>query len=70
MEAEGLLLRRRNSDNRRVHQVELTSVGEEAFHRLRRAAVTFDQRLRRNLTGDDLQRLTDLLDRLQANIVD
>lgn len=69
MEADGLLLRRRNTDNRRVQHVELTPAGEDAFHRLRRAAVTFDERLRRNFTSDDLQQLTDLLDRFHANIV-
>lgn len=68
MEASGLLLRRRDSSNRRVQHVELTPAGQDAFHRLRRAAVVFDQQLRGDLTSDELEQLTDLLDRLRANI--
>lgn len=68
MEADGLLTRRRDPANRRVHVVELTDLGESAFHRLRTAAVTFDQRLRTDLTDEDLTRLGGLLDRLASNV--
>jgi MarR family transcriptional regulator for hemolysin len=70
MESDGLLLRRRDAGNRRIQQVELTAAGEAAFHRLRAAAVSFDQRLRRDITSRDLEVLTDLLDRLRANVED
>ncbi|MDQ2882059.1 MAG: MarR family winged helix-turn-helix transcriptional regulator [Actinomycetota bacterium] len=54
MEAEGLVTRRRDPTNRRVHLVELTEHGETAFHRMRTAAVTFDKRLRTGLRDDRL----------------
>jgi len=45
METTGLLTRRREPANRRVHLVELTERGEAAFHRMRKAAAGFDQQL-------------------------
>jgi len=45
MDAQGLVTRRRDPANRRVHLVELTEAGEAAFLRLRSAAAGFDQRL-------------------------
>lgn len=68
LEAEGLVRRRRDPDNRRIQQVELTEAGEAAFHRMRRAAVAFDQRLRQGLTDDEIATLTELLERLAANV--
>src|SRR3954463_626187 len=68
MEAAGLITRRRDPDNRRVQFVELTASGEEAFLRLRGAALAFDKRLRRGLTGEQLAALTDALPRLAANV--
>jgi MarR family transcriptional regulator, transcriptional regulator for hemolysin len=68
MEAEGLLTRRRDPENRRVHVVELTDAGEAAFARLREAAVAFDRRLRRGLSADELDGLERVLDRLAANV--
>jgi MarR family transcriptional regulator for hemolysin len=67
MERNGLLVRRRDPANRRVHQVELTESGEAAFLALRDAAMAFDARLRRGLRADELAGLGDLLDRLSAN---
>ena len=49
MEAGGLLTRRRDPTNRRVHLVELTSAGNELFDRLREAAVAHDRLLRTGL---------------------
>jgi MarR family transcriptional regulator for hemolysin len=68
MEDEGLLTRRRDEINRRIHVVELTETGEAAFARLREAAVAFDQRLRAGLSRDELVTLDGLLDRLAANV--
>src|SRR5215218_8237963 len=68
MEADGLLTRRRDPANRRVHVVELTDAGEAAFHRLRDVAVEHDRRLRGGFNDDDLARLRTLLDRMLANV--
>lgn len=46
MEADGLLARRRDPAHRRNHLIELTEPGDEAFARLRAAALAFDARLR------------------------
>ena len=51
MDEQGLITRRRDPANRRVHQVELTEAGEAAFQRMRGAATAFDQRLRGTATG-------------------
>ena len=69
METDGLLTRRRDEDNRRIHVVELTDVGEAAFLRLRDAALAFDRRLRRGITAEELASLEGLLGRLAANIL-
>ncbi len=68
MEDDGLVTRRRDPANRRVHLVELTPAGEALFDRLRAAAVAHDERLRAGLTPDDLQRLEELLDRMHGNV--
>jgi MarR family transcriptional regulator, transcriptional regulator for hemolysin len=68
MEDDGLLGRRRDPANRRVHIVELTDTGEAAFHQLRQAATRFDTQLRDGLTDADTDRLARLLDRLVANV--
>jgi MarR family transcriptional regulator, transcriptional regulator for hemolysin len=67
MERTGLLTRRRDPANRRVHIVELTAAGEEAFVRLRDAAVGFDQRLRRGISTEEVATLGGLLRRLAEN---
>lgn len=67
MEADGLLTRRRDPNNRRIHLVELTEEGEGAFRRLRRAAMAFDQRLRSGVSDEEVERLGQLLDRLSGN---
>src|SRR3954466_15420414 len=46
LEKAGLVTRERDPENRRVHRVALTDEGEAAFERLRRAAVSFDAKLR------------------------
>jgi len=70
MEGDGLITRRRDPANRRIHVVELTEQGEAAFRRMRTAAVAFDKRLRTGLTGDDVAQLTELLNRLRANVTE
>jgi MarR family transcriptional regulator, transcriptional regulator for hemolysin len=68
MEIAGLLTRRRDPGNRRVHLVELTAEGDALFLRLRDAAMAFDQRLRAGLSDEDLGQLEALLARLRANV--
>jgi MarR family transcriptional regulator, transcriptional regulator for hemolysin len=68
MDAEGLITRQRDTANRRIHVVELTDAGEEAFLRLRTAAVSFDQRLRTGITEQEVASLEGVLDRLVRNV--
>jgi MarR family transcriptional regulator for hemolysin len=68
MEAAGLVTRRRDPANRRVHRVELTPDGEAAFFGLLQHVVAFDQRLRAGFTDDEITVLRGLLDRLRANV--
>lgn len=68
MEEEGLVTRRRQPTNRRVHRVELTDAGEALFQRLRHVAVDFDRRLRAGLSEQDVATLGALLDRLRDNV--
>ena len=69
MEAQGLLTRRRDPDNRRVHVVELTQAGEAMFVKLRAAALVFDKRLRVGLPDDRLAEFAEVLAALRANVV-
>ena len=68
MEAAGLLVRRRDEANRRIHVVELTEAGETAFLRLRTTALAFDRRLRRGIAGEQADEFEQVLDHLVANI--
>jgi MarR family transcriptional regulator for hemolysin len=68
MESAGLVTRRRDPRNRRLHLVELTPDGDALFARLREAAFAFDQRLRAGLTEQDVDRLDALLARLRDNV--
>jgi MarR family transcriptional regulator, transcriptional regulator for hemolysin len=68
MEAAGLVVRRRDEANRRVHVVELTVAGEAAFVRLRKAALAFDRRLRRGVGGEQAAELARTLDQLVDNV--
>ena len=67
MESSGLVTRRRDPRNRRLHLVELTPDGDALFARLREVAFAFDQRLRAGLTEHDVDRLEALLARLRDN---
>jgi MarR family transcriptional regulator, transcriptional regulator for hemolysin len=67
MDAQGLVTRKRDPANRRVHVVELTEAGEAAFLRMRDAAFAFDAQLRRGFTDGEVTVLEKLLARLEAN---
>ena len=68
LESQGLVRRWRESNNRRVQQVELTEDGIALFDRLRHVASRHDARLRSGLSDDETASLADLLDRLQAGL--
>jgi MarR family transcriptional regulator for hemolysin len=68
MDSAGLITRRRDPANRRVHVVELTEAGEAAFTRLRDAAIAFDAQLRAGVGEPELASLRDLLSRLASNV--
>lgn len=68
MENAGLVTRRRDPENRRVHLVELTEAGEAAFHRLLATVRAFDRRLRTGFTAEELAALAGMLERLRANV--
>ena len=67
MESAGLVTRRRDPENRRLHLVELTPAGDALFLRLRDAAAAFDQQLRTGLSQDEASQLETLLTRLRDN---
>jgi MarR family transcriptional regulator for hemolysin len=68
MEAAGLVTRRRDPENRRLHLVEMTPEGDALFFRMRNAAMAFDQRLRAGLSESDTSQLEALLTRLRDNV--
>jgi MarR family transcriptional regulator, transcriptional regulator for hemolysin len=68
MESAGLVTRRRDPGNRRMHLVELTPDGDALFLRLVQAATAFDARLRAGLTEHDIGQLETLLTRLRDNV--
>jgi MarR family transcriptional regulator, transcriptional regulator for hemolysin len=68
MEGSGLVTRRRDPENRRVHIVELTESGEELFEKLRSVAVACDAQLRGDLGSEELDRFRQVLDQLGHNV--
>ncbi|MHB1225229.1 MAG: MarR family winged helix-turn-helix transcriptional regulator [Gemmatimonadaceae bacterium] len=70
MEGEGLVTRRRDPANRRIHLVEITVEGEARFRAMRTAAIAYDEHLRAGLSETQLASLRALLHRLRANVAD
>jgi MarR family transcriptional regulator for hemolysin len=68
LEAQGLVRRWRDAENRRVQRVALTDAGAELFERLRAVAVRHDERLRSHLTETEAEQLAELLDKLQTGV--
>jgi len=68
MEAAGLVTRRRDPANRRMHLVELTPAGEDAFLRMFGIVVAFDRTLRSGIDDADLAVVEQTLHRLLANV--
>ena len=67
MERAGLVTRQRAEGNRRVQLVTVTEPGQALFLRLRRAAASFDGRLRAGLADADVAELRRLLTQLAEN---
>ncbi|QDB99427.1 MarR family winged helix-turn-helix transcriptional regulator [Mesorhizobium sp. 8] len=70
MEKQGLLTRRRDPANRRVHRVELTDAGEALFLHLRDVAVAFDKQLRAGIPDDRIAQVAATLATFRANVGD
>jgi MarR family transcriptional regulator, transcriptional regulator for hemolysin len=68
LERQGLVRRWREDANRRVQRTALTPEGEALFDRLREVATAHDARLRERLGEDGVERLAELLDRLQGAV--
>jgi MarR family transcriptional regulator for hemolysin len=68
MEADGLLTRRRDPADRRVHVVELTPAGEAMFHRLRRVVMAFDRQLHTGFDDAQIAQLREFLAQLRQNV--
>jgi MarR family transcriptional regulator, transcriptional regulator for hemolysin len=68
LEAQGLVRRWREPDNRRVQRTALTPAGEELFERLREVAMRHDERLRSQLTEAEAETLAAMLDRLEVGL--
>jgi MarR family transcriptional regulator for hemolysin len=70
MAEEGLILRERPPDNRRVQVASLTPAGVAAFHRLRSAAAKHDRRIRSRLSDAELTQMRTLLIRLARDFAE
>lgn len=68
LESAGLVTRRRDPANRRVHVVELTPAGDALFLRLRAAAAAFDEKLRAGLSDCEISQVEETLSRLRDNV--
>ena len=68
LEKSGLIDRSRDPNDRRAVRVELTGAGDKLFHRLAKAAIGFDQRLRAGISDDELDSFRTVLARLRENV--
>jgi MarR family transcriptional regulator for hemolysin len=68
MERAGLVQRRRDPDDRRAVQVELTDGGRALHGRLRANVIRFDEQLRAGLGADEIDQLRATLARLEHNV--
>lgn len=68
MEAEDLIVRRRDPHDRRVWRIEPTAAGRRLYERLRRTADRLERTLTSGLEAAEIQALRDLLTRLRENM--
>ena len=67
LEEEGLVVRRRDANDRRAVSVELTERGRTKHADLLRAVQAFNRRLLAGLSADEIEELRKLLARLEQN---
>jgi MarR family transcriptional regulator for hemolysin len=68
LEEEGLVVRRRDADDRRAVSVELTDLGRARHAEMLRAVQAFNRRLLAGLSDDEIDELRALLARLEQNV--
>jgi MarR family transcriptional regulator, transcriptional regulator for hemolysin len=68
MERAGLVVRRRDANDRRAVQVELTDAGRDLHSRLRKNVIGFDERLRAGLSAEEIEQAREILARLEHNV--
>jgi len=68
LEEAGIVVRRRDPDDRRAVRVELTEAGERLFGTLLKAVISFNKRLTAGLSEQELKRLRTTLAKLQQNV--
>ncbi|MHB8487573.1 MAG: MarR family winged helix-turn-helix transcriptional regulator [Candidatus Dormibacteria bacterium] len=68
MEVAGLVVRRTDSPNPREPGVELTDAGRALFHRLLRAVVAYDARLRTGFTFEEIDVFSSMLTRVRRSV--
>jgi len=69
LERHGLVRRHQDPADRRAVVVELTDEGHATHARLLEVVIAFDRRLRSGLSQEDLDRLRELLAKLEENAV-
>jgi len=67
LEEEGLVVRRRDANDRRAVSVELTELGKAKHAELLRAVQSFNRRLLAGLSADEIEELRKLLAKLEHN---
>jgi len=67
LEAKGLIRRRRNSDDRRLINLELTDEGNALFPKMRALAMNVQNRLLRGLTKSEVEAMAGYLGRILDN---
>jgi MarR family transcriptional regulator, transcriptional regulator for hemolysin len=68
LEEAGMVTRRRDPANRRVHVLELTEDGEGVFERLAKSALAFDGELRAGISERDLATARSVFAKLRKNV--
>jgi MarR family transcriptional regulator for hemolysin len=68
LERAALVARRRDPNDRRAFQVELTAAGEARHDQLLQAVIAFNKRLHAGLGRDESEQFRAMLARLRANV--
>jgi MarR family transcriptional regulator for hemolysin len=68
LEEEGLVVRKRDTSDRRAVSVELTEVGRAKHAEMLRAAQSFNKRLLAGFSAEEIDELRVLLGRLEKNV--